>query len=168
MTPSITPFAKMAEILSVTKQDIRPSLRATSVIGQHGEDLAARFLEANGYRLVLSNFKIPIGRNRRGAAITGEIDIVAVDDDTLCFVEVKTKTSDDFAAPIASVNLRKQRQITRTAKVYRRVFGLQQMPKRYDVVSIVMRLNGEAEIELAKGFWSESKFRKKAWRSDIY
>ena len=158
----------MAEILSVTKQDIRPAVRATSEIGQRGEDLAARYLEANGYRLVLSNFKIPIGRNRRGAALTGEIDIVAVDGDTLCFVEVKTKTSDEFAAPITAVNLRKQRQITRTAKVYRRVFGLQQMPKRYDVVSIVLRERGQAEIELAKGFWSESKFRKKVWRSEIY
>ena len=158
----------MAEILSVTKQDIRPSVRATSEIGQRGEYLAADFLESLGYRLVLSNFKIPIGRNRRGAAITGEIDIVAIDGDTLCFVEVKTKTSDDFAAPIASVNLRKQRQITRTAKVYRRVFGLQQMPKRYDAVSIVLRPTGEPEIELAKGFWTESKFRKKAWRGEIY
>ena len=158
----------MVEIHSVTKQDIRPEVRATSEIGRRGEDLAARFLEANGYRLVLSNFKVPIGRNRRGAAVTGEIDIVAVDGDTLCFVEVKTKTSDLFAAPLATVTLRKQRQITRTSRVYRRIFGLRQMPKRFDVVSLVLAGDRPSAIELVKGFWTESIFRRRVWRDEFY
>jgi putative endonuclease len=158
----------MAEILSILKQDIRPTVRATSETGKRGERLAADFLEENGYRLVLANFKVPIGRNTRGAAITGEIDIVAIDGDTLCFVEVKSKTSDEFASPIATVTLRKQRQITRTARIYRRIFGLTQMSYRFDVVSLVLGRNAEPRIELIKGFWSESKFRKKAWSGDIF
>lgn len=158
----------MTEILSILKQDIRPRLRPTSETGTLGERLAAEYLEANGYRLVLSNFKVPIGRNTRGVAVTGEIDIVALEGDVLCFVEVKTKASRDFAAPIAAVNLRKQRQITRTARIYRRIFRLQEMQYRYDVVSVVRKQDRPAEIELIKGFWSESKFRKKAWSGDIY
>jgi putative endonuclease len=158
----------MAEILSVLKQDIRPTVRATSETGRRGERLAAEFLEANGYRLVLSNFKVPIGRNRRGAAVTGEIDIVAIDGETLCFVEVKSKTSDDYASPLATVDVRKQRQITRTARVYRRIFGLTQMQYRYDVVLLVFQPDTDAKIELVKGFWSETKFRKRAWTGDIY
>ena len=158
----------MAEILSVLKQDIRPALRATSETGRRGERLAAEYLEANGYRLVLSNFTVPIGRNTRGVAVTGEIDIVAVDGETLCFVEVKTRTSDEFAAPVATITLRKQRQITRTARIYRRVFGLREMPYRYDVVSLVLGISDGPRIELIKGFWTESKFRKKAWSGDIY
>jgi putative endonuclease len=158
----------MAEILSVLKQDIRPTVRATSETGRRGERLAAEFLEANGYRLVLSNFKVPIGRNRRGAAVTGEIDIVAIDGETLCFVEVKSKTSDDYASPLATVDVRKQRQITRTARVYRRIFGLTQMQYRYEVVLLVFQPDTDAKIELVKGFWSETKFRKRAWTGDIY
>jgi putative endonuclease len=158
----------MAEFLSVLKQDIRPNVRATSETGRRGEQFAAEFLTANGYRLVLSNFKVPIGRNTRGVAVSGEIDIVAIDDERLCFVEVKTRTSDDFAAPIATVTLRKQRQIIRTAKIYRRIFDLKEMPYRYDVVSLVLEARAEPRVELIKGFWSESKFRKKAWSRDIY
>src|SRR5687768_7450988 len=158
VTPLITSQLNMTEILSVLKQDIRPKVRATSETGRRGEQLAAEYLEADGYRLVLSNFTVPVGRNTRGVAVTGEIDIVAVDGDTLCFVEVKTRTSDEFAAPIATVTLRKQRQITRTARIYRRIFGLRGMPYRYDIVSLVLPKNEEPKIELVKGFWSESKF----------
>jgi len=158
----------MAEILSVLKQHIRPVVRAASETGLYGERLAADYLVASGYRLVLANFKVPVGRNKKGVAVTGEIDIIAIDDDTLCFVEVKTRTSDEFAAPLATVNLRKQRQITRTARVYRRIFGLREKPYRYDAVSVVLQRNGEPKIDLLKGFWSESKFRKKAWTGDIF
>ena len=158
----------MAEILSVLKQDIRPSVRPTSEVGARGERLAAAYLEANGYRLVMRNFKVPIGRNRRAAAVTGEIDIIAVEGEILCFVEVKTKRSAAFADPAASVTLAKQRQITRTARVYRRIFGLDDLPRRYDVISIVLEHEDDPVIELTKGFWSESKFRKKAWSGDTY
>lgn len=158
----------MTEILSVVKQDKRVPVPGTSETGLRGEFLAARFLESNGYRLVLRNFKVPIGRNSRGAALTGEIDIVALDGETLCFVEVKAKASADFAPPVATVTTRKQRQITRAARVYRRIFGLSEMPYRYDVVSVVLPRNAEPKIDVAKGFWTESKFRKKKWSGDIY
>ena len=143
-------------------------VRGTSETGQQGERLAAEFLVGQGYRLVLSNFKVPIGRNSRGASVTGEIDIVAVDEDTLCFVEVKTRTSDAFAEPLASVTTRKQRQITRTARVYQRIFGLSTMPRRFDVVSVLLERGARPKIELTQGFWSETKFRKKIWTGDIY
>jgi len=158
----------MAEILSVLKQDKRPPVLGTSETGHRGEYLASQFLESNGYRLILSNFKAPIGRNSRGAAVTGEIDIIALDGETLCFIEVKTKASADFSPPVATVNTRKQRQITRAARVYRRIFGLAEMQYRYDVVSVILPRNAEPTIEITKNFWSESKFRKKKWTGDIY
>ena len=158
----------MAEILSVLKQDKRPPVLGTSETGHRGEYLASLFLELNGYRLILSNFKVPIGRNSRGAAVTGEIDIVALDGETLCFIEVKTKASADFSPPAAAVNTRKQRQITRAARVYRRIFRLSEMQYRYDVVSVILPRNAEPTIEVTKSFWSESKFRKKKWTGDIY
>ena len=158
----------MSEILSILRPDERVIVREASDLGRRGESLAAKFLQSNGYRLVLSNFEVPIGRNTRGAARTGEIDIVAVDEGTLCFVEVKTRTSAAFAEPAASVTTRKQRQITRTARVYRRIFGLSQMPYRFDVVSVTLEKGGTPRIELLKEFWTESKFRKRVWSGDIY
>jgi putative endonuclease len=139
-------------------------------LGARGERLAADLLERAGYRLVAANFKLPVGRNLRGAVVNAEIDLVAYDGATLCFVEVKTRRSDEFAAPEANVDLRKQRQITRAARVYRRTFGLNDEPHRYDVVALVLPTDdaGDSEpapprAELLRDFWTDAKFRKRRW-----
>ncbi len=161
------PLVEMSEILSLYNEDNRSAVTSSSKVGQIGEELAARFLERKGYRLVLANYKVPIGRNQRGATVTGEIDLIALDEDVLCFVEVKTRSSDEFAAPIAAVDLRKQRQITRTARVYRKTFRLDDIKFRYDVISIVLNKESKPKIEIFKGFWNESKFRKKFWTDEF-
>lgn len=144
-------------------EDKHLSVSETSRVGRLGEELAAQFLMKNNYQMVSANFKVPIGRNRLGVAVTGEIDLIAFDEDYLCFVEVKTRSSDEFASPLAAVDLRKQRQITRTARVYRKIFRLQNIKTRFDVVSIVLQGKKAPKIELFKGFWTENKFRKKNW-----
>jgi len=157
----------MSEILSLDFKDKHSPVPETRRVGEAGEKIAARFLVKNGYRLVLANFKVPVGRTYRGVSVSGEIDLIAFDADVLCFVEVKTRSSDEFAAPVAAVNLRKQRQITRTARIYRKTFRLEQIKFRYDVVSIVLRKDAKPEIEIFKGFWNESKFRKKFWTDEF-
>ncbi|MBK7393681.1 MAG: YraN family protein [Chloracidobacterium sp.] len=152
----------MDEILSITEINSPPRLP----LGARGEALAANFLIKEGYRIVVTNFKVPVGRNSKGVSVTGEIDIIALDGDTLVFVEVKTRRSDEFTPIITSVNLRKQRQIIRTAKVYRRIFGVRDVPYRYDVVTVLMPRHGDTEIELTRGFWSEAKFRKANWNDE--
>lgn len=158
----------MSEILFLNSQDTDSASFNSSTIGDIGEELAAKFLVKNGYRLVLANFKAPIGRNRRGASVTGEIDLIAFDGNVLCFIEVKTRSSDEFASPLAAVDLRKQRQIIRTAKVYRKTFHLTGISFRYDAVSIVLREKGSPEIEIFKSFWNESKFQKKSWSYEFW
>ena len=157
----------MPEILSLDIQNKQPTRPNTSFVGESGERIAAEFLENQGFRLVLSNFKVPVGRNSRDAIVTGEIDLIALDGNTICFVEVKTRSSDDFASPLAAVDLRKQRQITRTARVYRKIFNLHGARFRYDVVSIILTNGKEPRIELFKNFWTEAKFRKKSWIEEI-
>jgi putative endonuclease len=159
---------KMGEIQSIISNESTTAGLGTARVGRIGEELAARYLEANGYRLIVSNFKVPVGRNSRGVQATGEIDIIALDGDTLCFIEVKTRRSAEFAAPIANVDLRKQRQITRTARVYQRIFRVGGLQRRFDVVSVVLGKRGEPTIELVKGFWSESKFRKRKWLDEDF
>ena len=157
----------MSEIFSLDFKDKHSTVPDTRRVGEAGEKLAARFLLKNGYRLVAANFKIPIGRNSRGASVSGEIDLIAFDADVLCFVEVKTRSSDEFAAPVAAVNLRKQRQITRTARMYRKIFRLAQIKYRYDVLSIVLRNGEKPEIEIFKGFWNDDKFCRKIWTDEF-
>jgi putative endonuclease len=138
-------------------------------LGGRGEALAAAYLERAGYRLVAANFKLPVGRNLRGAIVQTEIDLVAYEGDVLCFVEVKTRASEWFAAPEQNVDRRKQRQITRAARAYRRTFGLHAAPYRYDVVSVILPHATTDEplpnprLKLLRNFWTEAKFRKRLW-----
>jgi len=131
-------------------------------LGRRGEVLAVERLEQAGYQIVASNFSLPIGRNLRDVVVNAEIDIVAYDGPTLCFVEVKTRASDDFASPQVNVDLRKRRQIARASLAYRRMLGLMKAPYRYDVVTVVV---GNAEsaprIQLMKGFWSDETMRRR-------
>ena len=155
----------MAEILSILEKDKRPKALNTSALGSRGENLECEFLINDGYQIVMRNFKVPVGRNSKGVQVTGEIDIVAIDQDTLCFVEVKTRRSDAFTSLTTNVDRRKQRQITRTARIYRQIFGLWEMPHRFDVVTVLMPKHADRKIELLRGFWDEAKFSKRRWEA---
>ena len=134
--------------------------------GQLGEAYAAAFLDQLGYRLVAANFTLPVGRNRRGAVINAEIDLIAYDGDTLCFIEVKSRASDWFAPPQVNVDLRKRRQITRAARVYRQMLGVEDQPHRYDVVTVILSDDSPPQIELLRNFWTDESLRKRRWSFD--
>ena len=140
----------------------------TSSLGHLGETYAAAYLDQLGFRLVAANFTVPIGRNLRGAIVTAEIDIIAYDQDTLCFVEVKTRSSDWFAPPEVNVDRRKRRQITRAARVYRQMLGIENEPHRYDVVTVIIDNDAAPRIELLRNFWTEESLRKRRWHIDPF
>jgi putative endonuclease len=123
-------------------------------LGNLGEAYAAAYLEQRGYRLVAANFTLPVGRNLRGAVVNAEIDIVAYEGETLCFVEVKTRASDSFAPPEVNVDRRKRRQVARAARAYRRMFELDDQPYRYDVVTVVLPPGAMPQINLFRNYWS--------------
>ena len=138
-------------------------------LGRRGEALAVEHLEQNGYHIAAANFSLPIGRNLRDVIVNAEIDVVAYDGPTLCFVEVKTRASDDFARPQVNVDLRKRRQIVRAALAYRRMLGLVDAAYRYDVVTVVAKPDGsEPRIELLKGFWSDEQLKKTKWQKNYW
>jgi len=122
-------------------------------LGRLGEAYAAAYLEQRGYRLVAANFTLPVGRNLRGAVVNNEIDLVAYDGEILCFVEVKTRSSDWFAPPQINVDLRKRRQVARAARAYRRLFELENEPYRFDVVTVVLPDDATPQIELIKNYF---------------
>ncbi len=158
----------MSDVLSISPKNPANASAENISLGELGERLAADYLGKNGYRLVVSNFKVPVGRNSKGVQVTGEIDIIALNVDTLCFIEVKTRRSDEFTPVITNVDARKQRQIIRTAKVYRKIFNIRDIAFRYDVVTVLMPKYAEPTIELSKGFWSEGKFRKRNWDRETW
>jgi len=134
-------------------------------LGRRGEALAIQHLERAGYRIVAANFSVPIGRNVRDLLVNAEIDVVAYDGPTLCFIEVKTRASDEFTPPQANVDLRKRRQIARAARGYRRMLGLMSAPYRYDVVTVLLPAETESgsHVELLKNFWTDEKLPKRNW-----
>jgi putative endonuclease len=138
-------------------------------LGRRGETLALEYLERAEYRIVAANVSLPVGRNARDAVVNAEIDIVAYDGRTLCFIEVKTRASDEVATPLTNIDLRKRRQIARAARAYRRLFGLTGEPFRYDVVSIVTKPEADdPRIEILKGFWTDAQLRKTRWRDSYW
>jgi putative endonuclease len=141
-------------------------------LGKFGEAYAAAYLEQLGYRLVAANFTIPVGRTLRGAVVNSEIDLIAYDGPTLCFLEVKTRASDWFAPPQVNVDRRKQRQIARAARAYRRMLALEKEAYRYDVITVVLSEEPDQsrspQIELLKNYWREDQFRKRIWSDRFY
>jgi putative endonuclease len=129
--------------------------------GERGEELAARFLRQQGYRIVATNFIAPIGYSRTGRPVSAEIDIIAYDESTipftLAFIEVKTRTSAEVATPESAVDRRKQRQIARAARVYRRLIELEDEPYRYDVIGVLLTPNAEPSLSLLRGYFTDRR-----------
>ncbi len=145
------------------RQPTIPTFSTSIELGAFGEQQALEFLKQQRYRIVATNYLAPLGRSPKGRQLTGEIDIVAYDETGwLCFIEVKTRTSIAFAAPETAVDLRKQRQIIKTARVYRRVLQLQGEAYRYDVVTVVLQEEA-VTINVLKNYFSEQRFQQSRW-----
>ncbi len=105
-------------------------------LGREGEDLAAEFLKKHGYKILDRNYHTR----------AGEIDIIALHDGAVVFVEVKMRTSDRYGAPELAVNQQKQRRMVRAALGYIKYKKIHQVPCRFDVVAITGE--GGSELEL--------------------
>ena len=116
--------------------------------GAHGEKLACRFLRCNGYKILYRNFK-----GRSG----GEIDIVCRDNDTLVFVEVKTRTREDFGRPVAAVDRQKQKRISRGGLAWLRMLDNPDILFRFDVVEVIVADDAKPRLELIKNAFPLSK-----------
>ena len=103
---------------------------ARQPLGQRGEAVAARYLKRLGYRIV--------ARGERDRL--GELDLVAIDQRTVVFVEVKTRQSLDRGHPAEAVDLRKQQRLTRLALAYLKRHDLLEVAARFDVVAVLWPL----------------------------
>jgi putative endonuclease len=101
--------------------------------GRHGEAVAEAYLRAHGFRILARNLHL------RHA----EIDLLALDGDTLCVVEVRLRSSDRFGTPEESIDARKRRRLVRGAAALLARGGLPRFSAvRFDVVSVRPRDDG--------------------------
>lgn len=111
---------------------------AIESLGRWGEERAAEFLKAKGYRILERNYKNKIG----------EIDLVVSDGKGLCFIEVKTRRSLAYGQPYESVTRHKQIKIARVAFAYlKHRCGTVDVNARFDVISIIKDGSGQTRIE---------------------
>ena len=96
--------------------------------GKLGERAAKKFLRRQGLKFLTANFR----------STRGEIDLVFRDDDCLAFVEVKTRSSEDWTRPAAAVNARKRRLLSQTALDYLRLLKNPAVKIRFDIVEVLL------------------------------
>jgi len=104
--------------------------------GNIAEDIAVRYIEALGYRIIKKNFTF--GK-------VGEIDIICEFQGMLIFIEVKARTNDAFGAPESSITAKKIKSIKRVAEGYLYINNIYAKPCRFDLIAIDY-LNGEQNI----------------------
>jgi len=117
-------------------------------LGKKGEDIAAGFLTQSGYKILARNYKSKLG----------EVDIVALDKDTVCFIEVKTRRTDRYGLPAEAVSSTKQRQISKTALVFLKENSLLEKKARFDVVSVICAPESSQCDLLKNAFDLDAKF----------
>jgi putative endonuclease len=107
----------------VTEFSEQPHARAR---GRVGEDDAVRWLAAHGFEIV----------ERNVVNHGGEIDVVAKEGGTLCFIEIKARDGKLYGPAIAAVTPGKQRRLSRAASLYIALRGLHRLPARFDVLGL--------------------------------
>jgi putative endonuclease len=117
-------------------------------LGTRGERLAGQFLRRNGYKILYRNF-----RGRTG----GEIDLVCRDRDTLVFVEVKTRTREDFGRPLDAVDRDKRKRISRGGLAWLRLLGDPDILFRFDVVEVIIAEGAPPRLELIRNAFALSE-----------
>jgi putative endonuclease len=125
-----------------------PSKAGHLQLGARGEKLAARHLRRCGFKILYRNF-----RGRQG----GEIDLVCRDRDTLVFVEVKTRTREDFGRPLEAVGQKKQRRISLGALAWLRLLGNPDILFRFDIVEVTIVKEAAPKIELIRNAFQLSE-----------
>jgi putative endonuclease len=104
--------------------------------GQLGERTARKHLQRLGLKFLTANFR----------SDRGEIDLVFRDKDCLVFVEVKTRSSEDWVRPAAYVNAHKRRLLSQTALDYLKLIKNPQIKIRFDIVEVLLNDGKPREV----------------------
>jgi putative endonuclease len=107
------------------------------LLGQWGENRCEKFLNRKGLKKLSRNFSCK----------TGEIDLIMLDKDgTIVFVEVKTRTGEDFAPAEAVITYGKKNRLFKTARYFLSINKIENRPCRFDTVVIILDNAGHEQI----------------------
>jgi putative endonuclease len=125
-----------------------PPFESPQALGAYGEKVAASFLKTeHSYKTLVTNYRV-----RRG-----ELDLVCRHGDTLVFVEVKSRASEDYGRPEEAVTREKRRRMQRAIEEYLREIGRPKVPIRVDVVEVILPPGGKPECRLLRDITLDSK-----------
>ncbi len=120
------------EPIQTTKQDQENAEAASPCpskeLGRRGEEAAAKYLKRRGFEILQCNWR----------CFAGEADIIALQEDTLCFVEVKTRSSVEKGFPAEAVDQPKRERYERIAACYLKEHPYEDLRIRFDVISILV------------------------------
>lgn len=105
-------------------------------LGNWGEEQAREYLEGQGFIILEQNYR----------CVLGEMDLIALDGESLVFIEVKTRTSTAYGFPMESIGKRKQEKYIQMASYYAKAKGLYKAPLRFDVVEVMAARQGLLSI----------------------
>jgi len=111
--------------------------------GRRGERAAYFYLRRKGF--------VVVARRWRSGIVRGDLDLIVWEGETLCFVEVKTRTTRAVATAEASVDEDKQRNLRRIARHYLRQLPSADVPARFDILSIYFEEGKPADYDLFRG-----------------
>jgi len=105
----------------------------TKTSGKHGEELAVQFLIKNGYRILTTNFYSRFG----------EIDIIAKKNNSISFIEVKTRGTNLFGTPAEAITKQKLSKMIKTAQFYLTISKQQKEAHQFDAIEVFLKNEGE-------------------------
>jgi putative endonuclease len=115
--------------------------------GELGERAAKKFLQGQGLKFLTANYR----------SARGEIDLIFRDDDCLCFIEVKTRSSEEWSRPAAAVDARKRKLLSQTALDYLKLLKNPEVKIRFDIVEVLLREGAVNEVRHLPNTFSLSK-----------
>ena len=119
--------------------------------GRLGEEAAKKYLRKQGLKFLAANF---------GVAGKGEIDLIFREEDCLVFVEVKTRSSEDWARPSSAVDRDKRERLVKMSLTYRRRLPNPYVKYRYDIVEVLLDDGKVGEVRhIANAFTEDLKKR---------
>ena len=115
--------------------------------GELGERAAKKFLQRAGLKFLAANYR----------SEHGEIDLIFRDGDCLCFIEVKTRSSEEWTRPADAVDARKKKLLSQTALDYLRLLKNPEVKFRFDIVEVLLRDGEVREVRHLPNSFSLSK-----------
>lgn len=106
----------------------------TFQLGKKGETFAAEYLKKKNYKILRQNYR---------AGKLGEIDLVAVKDSRISFIEVKSRTGDSYGTPAEAVTYKKQMTIKMVASCFLKEFGIEDTDVQFDVIEVILTKDGK-------------------------